>query len=445
MRATGARLGRARPRRRRPRPPSWPRPSAWCAATSSSRTPRTITPIGLELRLEVEVGEPPLRGIIDRLELDADGELVVTDYKTGRAPPTATSRPSSAACTSTPCCASGSSGAARPASSCSTCPSRSPSPPSRPSSRPAASRAGRGASGRRSSGPASARTSAPARPAVRLVRVPGLLPGVRRRPRSRRRSTPAWPSATQPPLAPAGASPHGMWRARLVASAVCHDRAPDRPVAEGLARARPSTATGRGRHRGRRRGLAAGPPPRVVAPAHGHARRLRRRRRRAGSTALRGIAPVDRVMYSVTELADFSLMWHLLGAGPRACAPTPRGRGPAALGGARRRVDPRQRRAQVACSGGSGRSPSSSRPHHLRMPLTTSFPSGHASAAFCAGHPARRRPAAPAQVGWFGLAAVVAASRVHVQDPPRQRRRSAAPPSGSPWAGWPAGSGRRRR
>ncbi|MBS1839127.1 MAG: PD-(D/E)XK nuclease family protein, partial [Actinobacteria bacterium] len=27
-----------------------------------------------------------LRGIIDRLELDADGELVVTDYKTGRAP-----------------------------------------------------------------------------------------------------------------------------------------------------------------------------------------------------------------------------------------------------------------------------------------------------------------------------------------------------------------------
>jgi putative RecB family exonuclease len=27
-----------------------------------------------------------VRGIIDRLELDADGELVVTDYKTGRVP-----------------------------------------------------------------------------------------------------------------------------------------------------------------------------------------------------------------------------------------------------------------------------------------------------------------------------------------------------------------------
>ena len=48
--------------------------------------PTTITPIGLELKLEVEVGGVQLRGIIDRLELDADGELVVTDYKTGKAP-----------------------------------------------------------------------------------------------------------------------------------------------------------------------------------------------------------------------------------------------------------------------------------------------------------------------------------------------------------------------
>jgi putative RecB family exonuclease len=48
--------------------------------------PRTIHPIGLELKLEAEVGGLRLRGIIDRLELDADGSLVVTDYKTGRAP-----------------------------------------------------------------------------------------------------------------------------------------------------------------------------------------------------------------------------------------------------------------------------------------------------------------------------------------------------------------------
>jgi putative RecB family exonuclease len=48
--------------------------------------PTAITPIGLELKLEVDVGGVRLRGIIDRLELDADGELIVTDYKTGKAP-----------------------------------------------------------------------------------------------------------------------------------------------------------------------------------------------------------------------------------------------------------------------------------------------------------------------------------------------------------------------
>ena len=48
--------------------------------------PTTITPIGIELKLQLELEGVTLRGIIDRLELDADGELVVTDYKTGRAP-----------------------------------------------------------------------------------------------------------------------------------------------------------------------------------------------------------------------------------------------------------------------------------------------------------------------------------------------------------------------
>lgn len=48
--------------------------------------PATIRDIGLEVRMAASVGTLELRGIIDRLELDADGELVVTDYKTGRAP-----------------------------------------------------------------------------------------------------------------------------------------------------------------------------------------------------------------------------------------------------------------------------------------------------------------------------------------------------------------------
>jgi putative RecB family exonuclease len=48
--------------------------------------PTSIRPIGLELRLDAVVGGVALRGIIDRLELDEHGELVVTDYKTGRTP-----------------------------------------------------------------------------------------------------------------------------------------------------------------------------------------------------------------------------------------------------------------------------------------------------------------------------------------------------------------------
>lgn len=48
--------------------------------------PRRITPIGLEVSLDATVGGVRLRGIIDRLELDDDGELVVTDYKTGSVP-----------------------------------------------------------------------------------------------------------------------------------------------------------------------------------------------------------------------------------------------------------------------------------------------------------------------------------------------------------------------
>ncbi|HEY4408906.1 MAG TPA: PD-(D/E)XK nuclease family protein [Acidimicrobiia bacterium] len=48
--------------------------------------PAQVRPIGLELRLSVTLGSLTLRGVIDRLELDGDGELVVTDYKTGAVP-----------------------------------------------------------------------------------------------------------------------------------------------------------------------------------------------------------------------------------------------------------------------------------------------------------------------------------------------------------------------
>ena len=48
--------------------------------------PAAVREIGVELRLQAQVGALTLRGIIDRLELDNEGGLVVTDYKTGRAP-----------------------------------------------------------------------------------------------------------------------------------------------------------------------------------------------------------------------------------------------------------------------------------------------------------------------------------------------------------------------
>jgi putative RecB family exonuclease len=48
--------------------------------------PDAVDAIGVELSLEADIGGPRLRGIIDRLDRDPDGELVVVDYKTGRVP-----------------------------------------------------------------------------------------------------------------------------------------------------------------------------------------------------------------------------------------------------------------------------------------------------------------------------------------------------------------------
>lgn len=48
--------------------------------------PTKVNAVGLELRMETQLEGTRLRGIIDRLELTPEGELVVTDYKTGRPP-----------------------------------------------------------------------------------------------------------------------------------------------------------------------------------------------------------------------------------------------------------------------------------------------------------------------------------------------------------------------
>jgi putative RecB family exonuclease len=48
--------------------------------------PDAVRLLGTEVMLEAQMGGMRLRGIIDRLELDAEGRMVVTDYKTGRVP-----------------------------------------------------------------------------------------------------------------------------------------------------------------------------------------------------------------------------------------------------------------------------------------------------------------------------------------------------------------------
>ena len=48
--------------------------------------PRQVHAVGLELRVEAEVGGVTVRGIIDRLDRLPDGSFVVVDYKSGRSP-----------------------------------------------------------------------------------------------------------------------------------------------------------------------------------------------------------------------------------------------------------------------------------------------------------------------------------------------------------------------
>lgn len=127
---------------------------------------------------------------------------------------------------------------------------------------------------------------------------------------------------------------------------------------------------------------------------------------------VRGREPLDRIVYALTELADFSLLWHLI-AWSRAlrsdrdleaairlsvCL----GIESVLVNGVVKSAFKRQRPVH---QGG--------RPHKLRVPLTTSFPSGHASSAVVAAillsEGSRLAPA------YWALAGAVAATRAHVR------------------------------
>jgi undecaprenyl-diphosphatase len=126
----------------------------------------------------------------------------------------------------------------------------------------------------------------------------------------------------------------------------------------------------------------------------------------------RGHPHVDRLMYAASELGDFSLIWHLLGA-------------TRALGPDRRPVHAVRVAAVLGVESALVNGPVKSlfrrhrpaweqeRPRRLRRPRTSSFPSGHASAAMtAAGILAENDPLWPL---YYAVGAVVAGSRVYVK------------------------------
>jgi membrane-associated phospholipid phosphatase len=128
---------------------------------------------------------------------------------------------------------------------------------------------------------------------------------------------------------------------------------------------------------------------------------------------IRGNPVADRIFYTAAGVGDMSMIWHIVGAARAAIDPSTLGdavRLSATLGveslvvnqGVKRLF----KRGRPAFEG--------TRPHRLRTPSTTSFPSGHASAGFCAAVvlSAQDRRLAPL---WYALAAVVAVSRPYVR------------------------------
>ncbi len=120
----------------------------------------------------------------------------------------------------------------------------------------------------------------------------------------------------------------------------------------------------------------------------------------------------DRVFYGASELADFSLLWHLVGVGRGLTRE--RGFEEAVRFSALLGVESLLVNGGIKSLFRRTRPPwEIERPRRLRRPRSSSFPSGHASAAFFAAtllaEDSRAWPL------WYAAAAVVAASRVYVK------------------------------
>jgi undecaprenyl-diphosphatase len=121
---------------------------------------------------------------------------------------------------------------------------------------------------------------------------------------------------------------------------------------------------------------------------------------------------LDRVMYPLSSAADHSLLWFIVGALRSARTGDLRfaARFSAAMGFesalTNGPVKSLFRRTRPAPDTPDGRLP-----YGLHRPITSSFPSGHATAAFTAAMLLAERRRLP----WFALAGVVAGSRVYVR------------------------------
>ncbi len=123
---------------------------------------------------------------------------------------------------------------------------------------------------------------------------------------------------------------------------------------------------------------------------------------------------LDHVFYALSSAADHSVLWHVLGAVAglrhRSLAPTRRlskilATESALTNGAIKSLFRRERPER-------DRTADESLPYGMRVPITSSFPSGHATAAFTAAAVLSEDGGAAI---WYPLAALVAGSRVYVR------------------------------
>jgi undecaprenyl-diphosphatase len=129
---------------------------------------------------------------------------------------------------------------------------------------------------------------------------------------------------------------------------------------------------------------------------------------------VRGNPVADRTFYLASALGDHSLIWHLAGLA-RAVAPGGQVRDAVELSTTLGVESALVNLGLKSLFSRTRPTHDGERPLGLREPRTSSFPSGHASAAFVAAAVLSDRRPLPEALFWYGLAGVVATSRVYVK------------------------------